>query len=89
MNAQDSNTAPSGYISQADSDCDFGIEVLKQYFPDAQVVTTAPTPKKVQVSAMGRLPEPLQSFSANGSAANETHTNKMGNAAVSSSVSLL
>ena len=31
------------YISQADPDYYFGIEILKQMFPEARVVTTAPT----------------------------------------------
>jgi glyoxylase-like metal-dependent hydrolase (beta-lactamase superfamily II) len=36
------------YISQADPDYYFGIEILKLYFPEAKVVTTAPTLKKIQ-----------------------------------------
>lgn len=44
------------YISQADPDYYFGIEVLKQVFPDAKVVTTAPTLKKIQAT----LPTKLQ-----------------------------
>jgi glyoxylase-like metal-dependent hydrolase (beta-lactamase superfamily II) len=44
------------FISQADPDYYFGIEVLKQYFPDAKVVTTAPTLKKIQAT----LPTKLQ-----------------------------
>ncbi len=44
------------YISQADPDYYFGIEVLKQYFPDAKVVTTAPTLKKIEAT----LPTKLQ-----------------------------
>ena len=44
------------YISQADPDFYFGIEVLKQYFPDAKVVATAPTLKKIQAT----LPTKLQ-----------------------------
>jgi len=43
------------YISQADPDYYFGIEVLKQYFPDAQVVTTAPTLKKIQATLATKL----------------------------------
>jgi glyoxylase-like metal-dependent hydrolase (beta-lactamase superfamily II) len=38
------------YISQADPDFYFGIEVLKQYFPDAAVVATEPTLKKIQAT---------------------------------------
>jgi glyoxylase-like metal-dependent hydrolase (beta-lactamase superfamily II) len=44
------------YISQADPDYYFGIEVLKQVFPDAKVVTTAPTLKKIEAT----LPTKLQ-----------------------------
>lgn len=44
------------YISQADPDYYFGIEVLKQVFPEARVVTTAPTLKKIQAT----LPTKLQ-----------------------------
>ncbi|MBQ1765668.1 MAG: MBL fold metallo-hydrolase [Aquincola sp.] len=44
------------YISQADPDYYFGIQVLKQVFPEAQVVTTAPTLKKIQAT----LPTKLQ-----------------------------
>ena len=42
-------------ISQADPDYYFGIEVLKQYFPDAKVVTTAPTLKKIQATLATKL----------------------------------
>jgi glyoxylase-like metal-dependent hydrolase (beta-lactamase superfamily II) len=44
------------YISQADPDFYFGVEVLKQYFPQAQVVATAPTRKKIEAT----LPTKLQ-----------------------------
>ncbi|MGI9218687.1 MAG: MBL fold metallo-hydrolase [Hydrogenophaga sp.] len=44
------------YISQADPDYYFGIDVLKQYFPDAKVVATAPTLKKIEAT----LPTKLQ-----------------------------
>ena len=44
------------FISQADPDYYFGIEVLKQVFPDAKVVTTAPTLKKIEAT----LPTKLQ-----------------------------
>lgn len=44
------------YISQADPDYYFGIEVLKQHFPEARVVTTAPTLKKIEAT----LPTKLQ-----------------------------
>ncbi|MET3918947.1 glyoxylase-like metal-dependent hydrolase (beta-lactamase superfamily II) [Variovorax sp. OAS795] len=43
------------FISQADPDYYFGIEVLKQYFPDAKVVTTAPTLKKIQATLATKL----------------------------------
>ena len=38
------------YISQADPDFYFGIEVLKQHFPNAAVVATEPTLKKIQAT---------------------------------------
>lgn len=44
------------YISQADPDYYFGIEVLTQVFPDAKVVATAPTRKKIEAT----LPTKLQ-----------------------------
>jgi glyoxylase-like metal-dependent hydrolase (beta-lactamase superfamily II) len=44
------------YISQADPDFYFGTEVLKQAFPDARLVTTAPTRKKIEAT----LPTKLQ-----------------------------
>ncbi|WP_374486784.1 MBL fold metallo-hydrolase [Zoogloea sp.] len=43
------------YISQADPDYYFGIEVLKQHFPDAKVVTTAPTRKKIEATLATKL----------------------------------
>ena len=43
------------YISQADPDFYFGIEVLKQYFPDAKVVATASTLKKIQATLPSKL----------------------------------
>ncbi len=43
------------YISQADPDFYFGIEVLKQHFPNAQVVSTAPTLKKIQATLANKL----------------------------------
>lgn len=43
------------FITQADPDYYFGIEVLKQYFPDAKVVTTAPTLKKIQATLATKL----------------------------------
>jgi glyoxylase-like metal-dependent hydrolase (beta-lactamase superfamily II) len=43
------------YISQADPDYYFGIEVIKQYFPQAKVVTTAPTLKKIEATLATKL----------------------------------
>jgi glyoxylase-like metal-dependent hydrolase (beta-lactamase superfamily II) len=43
------------YISQADPDYYFGIEVLKQYFPEAKVVATAPTLKKIEATLANKL----------------------------------
>ena len=43
------------YISQADPDFYFGIEVLKQVFPDAKVVATAPTLKKIEATLATKL----------------------------------
>ena len=43
------------YISQADPDFYFGIDTLKQIFPQAKFVTTAPTLKKIQSSLQGKV----------------------------------
>lgn len=43
------------YISQADPDYYFGIEVLQQYFPEAKVVATAPTRKKIEATLSTKL----------------------------------
>ena len=48
-------TLKTVYISQADPDYYFGIEVIKQYFPEAQVVTTAPTRKKIEATLATKL----------------------------------
>lgn len=48
-------TLKTVYISQADPDYYFGIEVIKQYFPEAQVVTTAPTLKKIEATLSSKL----------------------------------
>jgi glyoxylase-like metal-dependent hydrolase (beta-lactamase superfamily II) len=48
-------TLKTVYISQADPDYYFGIAVIKQYFPDAKVVTTAPTLKKIQATLPNKL----------------------------------
>jgi glyoxylase-like metal-dependent hydrolase (beta-lactamase superfamily II) len=44
------------YISQADPDFYFGIDVLREAFPDAKVVATEPTVKKIEAT----LPTKLQ-----------------------------
>lgn len=43
------------YISQADPDFYFGIDVIKQVFPDARVVATAPTLKKIEATLPAKL----------------------------------
>lgn len=43
------------YISQADPDFYFGLEVLKQQFPDAAVVATEPTLKKIRATLATKL----------------------------------
>ena len=43
------------YISQPDPDYYFGIDVLKTYFPDAQVVATAPTIKTIEATLATKL----------------------------------
>ena len=43
------------YISQADPDFYFGIDTLKQVFPEAKVVATAPTLKKIQATLAAKL----------------------------------
>jgi glyoxylase-like metal-dependent hydrolase (beta-lactamase superfamily II) len=43
------------FISQADPDYYFGTQVLKDYFPDAKIVTTAPTLKKMQATLATKL----------------------------------
>jgi len=48
-------TLKTVYISQADPDYYFGTEVIKEYFPDAKVVTTAPTLKKIQATLSNKL----------------------------------
>jgi glyoxylase-like metal-dependent hydrolase (beta-lactamase superfamily II) len=48
-------TLKTVYISQADPDYYFGIEVIKQYFPDAKVVATAPTLKKIEATLATKL----------------------------------
>jgi len=43
------------YISQADPDFYFGIDVLKQVFPEARVVASEPTVKKIQATLQTKL----------------------------------
>jgi len=43
------------YISHADPDYYFGIGVLKTYFPQTRVVTTAPTLKEIKAKLAGKL----------------------------------
>lgn len=43
------------YISQADPDYYFGIDTLKSFFPDTQVVATAPTVKKIETTLAKKL----------------------------------
>jgi glyoxylase-like metal-dependent hydrolase (beta-lactamase superfamily II) len=43
------------FISQADPDYYFGTQVLQQVFPDAKLVTTAPTLKKMQATLATKL----------------------------------
>jgi glyoxylase-like metal-dependent hydrolase (beta-lactamase superfamily II) len=43
------------YISQADPDFYFGIAILKTYFPEARVVATAPTAKKIEATLPTKL----------------------------------
>lgn len=43
------------YISQADPDFYFGIDVLKSYFPDVKVVATAATVKKIEATLPTKL----------------------------------
>lgn len=43
------------YISQADPDFYFGLDVLKQHFPDAKVVATEPTLKKIEATLPTKL----------------------------------
>ena len=43
------------YISQPDPDYYFGLEVLRSYFPDAKVVATAPTVKKIEATLATKL----------------------------------
>jgi glyoxylase-like metal-dependent hydrolase (beta-lactamase superfamily II) len=55
MVLESKKTLKTIYISQADPDFYFGIETLKQVFPDAKVVATAPTLKKIQATVQAKL----------------------------------
>ncbi|CAD5366995.1 MBL fold metallo-hydrolase [Rubrivivax sp. A210] len=48
-------TLKTVYISQADPDYYFGLEVIRQYFPQARVVATAPTLKKIEATLATKL----------------------------------
>lgn len=48
-------TLKTVYISQADPDYYFGIEVIRQHFPDAKFVTTAPTLSKIEATLATKL----------------------------------
>lgn len=48
-------TLKTVYISQADPDFYFGIEVIRQYFPEAKIVATAPTLKKIEATLATKL----------------------------------
>lgn len=48
-------TLKTVYISQADPDFYFGVEVLKQFFPDVAVIATEPTRKKIQATLATKL----------------------------------
>ena len=55
MVLESKKTLKTIYISQADPDFYFGIETLKQFFPEAKVVATAPTLKKIQATMQAKL----------------------------------
>lgn len=48
-------TLKTVYISQADPDYYFGIDLIRQHFPQARVVTTAPTRKKIEATLATKL----------------------------------
>jgi glyoxylase-like metal-dependent hydrolase (beta-lactamase superfamily II) len=50
MVLESKKTLTTIYISHADPDFYFGMETLKQLFPAAKIVTTAPTLKKIQAT---------------------------------------
>ncbi|MBW8782847.1 MAG: MBL fold metallo-hydrolase [Verrucomicrobia bacterium] len=55
MVLESKKTLKTIYISQADPDFYFGIETLKQVFPEVKVVATAPTLKKIQATVQTKL----------------------------------
>jgi glyoxylase-like metal-dependent hydrolase (beta-lactamase superfamily II) len=48
-------TLKTVYISQADPDYYFGLEVIRQVFPQARIVTTAPTLRKIEATLANKL----------------------------------
>jgi glyoxylase-like metal-dependent hydrolase (beta-lactamase superfamily II) len=55
MVLESKKTLKAIYISQADPDFYFGVETLKQVFPDTQVVATAATLKKIQATWQSKM----------------------------------
>ncbi len=55
MVLESKKTLKTIYISQADPDFYFGIETLKQIFPETKVVATAQTLKKIQATLQAKL----------------------------------
>lgn len=55
MVLESKKTLKAIYISHADPDFYFGIETLKQVFPDTKVVATAPTVKKIQAAWQAKI----------------------------------
>ncbi len=55
MVLESKKTLKAIYISQADPDFYFGVETLKQVFPEAKVVATAATLKKIQSTVQTKL----------------------------------
>ena len=55
MVLESKKTLKAIYISQADPDFYFGIETLKQVFPETRIVATAPTLKKIQATVQAKL----------------------------------
>ena len=55
MVLESKKTLKAIYISHADPDFYFGIETLRQVFPDTKVVATAPTVKKIQAAWQAKI----------------------------------